>query len=188
MYEEKEIRYKKRNKEKKESEKIKIDKEKKINTTNKKTKKKKAYVLPTILKKIDYKLLFFKLIILLLAMMLITFTIARIKKHHEKQNAILNQNINIIANATLVYFSNNTLPINIGDSTSFILEEMKNLNMISEIKDEEDKFCNYLDSFIILTKTALEEYHLKIYLKCSTNEKTSEEKIICSQNNCSIKK
>lgn len=209
MYEEKEIQYKKRKKEKAPKEKrtknlAKKEKEKKIdkkkNTNVKKviTKKtpsikkrkikKKCLTLPPILTEIDYKLLFFKLLILLLMMMLIIFTTARIKKHQEKQNEILNANINTITNATLEYYEKNSLPINVGDSSSFLLEEMKNLNLIQETKDEENKFCNYLDSYIILTKTANMEYRLKIYLKCPSKEKTVEEKIICQGNHCTIKK
>lgn len=209
MYEEKEIKYKKRKKEKVLKEKKSKNLVKKKKSDNKKNRnikkgitkkslkipkekkeklKKKQFTLPPIFTKIDYKLLFFKLSILAIMMMLIIFTIARIKKHHEKQNEILNANINTILNTTLLYYEKNSLPINIGDSSSFLLEEMKNLNLIHEIKDEDNKFCNYLDSYIILTKTANIEYRLKMYLKCPSKEKTIEEKIICQENHCTIKK
>lgn len=195
MYEEKEIKYKKRKKEKAEKVKQEIPKEEK-SKPKKKTKKtilekntkKKNSTLFLLLSKINWKLLTAKLSLLFIIMMLVIFTISRIKKHHEKQNETFNNNISIISNATLEYFENNPLPKNIGDSTSFILEEMKNLNLIGEIKNEDNKFCNYLDSYIILTKTTNEEYRLKIYLKCPDKNKTIEEKWICTEKNCSIKK
>lgn len=220
MYEEKEIKYKKRKKEnipKKqtnknmESKKVnkdntknikqkntkvaqskKVSNKKKSNTKKKKKKtiKKKniQFVLPPILKKINWKELLLKLLALLLIMMLLIFTISRIKKHQEQKNANFNNNISIISNATLNYFQENSLPKNIGDSFSFILEEMKNLELINDIKDDDNRFCNYLDSYIILTKTTSEEYRLKIYLKCPNKAKTVEEKFICNDKNCFIKK
>lgn len=200
MYEEKEIKYKKRKKEKMPKEKMETKRKKqpkneekneskKNNKTKKEViKKKNNSALLLLIKKINWKLLAIKLILLFISMMLVIFTISRIKKHHEKQNETFNNNISIISEASLEYFSQNPLPKNIGDSTSFILEEMKNLNLISEIKNEDNKFCNYLDSYIILTKTTNEEYRLKIYLKCPDKNKTIEEKMICTKNNCSIKK
>lgn len=214
MYEEKEIKYKKRKKEKlprkkveikkkntpKKEEKSKPKKDIKIKNKNTSTKKevkkprqkkkakKKESTFLLLISKINWKLLVMKLILLFIGMILVIFTISRIKKHHEKQNETFTNNISIISNATLEYFGNNPLPKNIGDSTSFILEEMKNLDLISEIKNEDNKFCNYLDSYIILTKTTEEEYRLKIYLKCPDKNKTVEEKMICTENNCSIKK
>lgn len=206
MYEEKEIKYQKRKKEKMPKEKMEIKRKeqpkkeemkknykpkkegvkKGTKKTNKKKKNNSALLL--LIKKINWKLLAIKLILLFISMMLVIFIISRIKKHHEKQNETFNNNISIISDASLEYFSHNPLPKNIGDSTSFILEEMKNLNLISEIKNEDNKFCNYLDSYIILTKTTNEEYRLKIYLKCPDKNKTIEEKMICTENNCSIKK
>lgn len=218
MYEEKEIKYKKRKKENipkkktnKNIESKKVDKDntknikqkntkvtqskkvsnkKKSNTKKKKTIKKKniQFVLPPILKKINWKELLLKLLALLFIMMLLIFTISRIKKHQEQKNANFNNNISIISNATLNYFQENSLPKNIGDSFSFILEEMKNLELISDIKDNDNRFCNYLDSYIILTKTTSEEYRLKIYLKCPNKAKAVEEKFICNDKNCFIKK
>lgn len=208
MDKEKEIKYKKRKKgniankkvEMKKKEKTKKentlpnkkeDKNAKKKTTTKKEvkkEKKKDSAFFFLISKMNWKLLAIKLLILFITMMLVIFTISRIKKHHEKQNATFNSNISMIADATLKYFQNNPLPKNIGDSSSFILEEMKNLDLIDEIQNEENKFCNYLDSYIIFTKIDNQEYHLKMYLKCPNKEKIVKEKIICTENNCSIKK
>ncbi len=216
MYEEKEIKYKKRKKESKKEQqpKPKVAKEKNVVKTTptkkkepiskkkktttiktkpikKQTKKKKfefSITIPPIFKQIDYKLLFSKLGILLFIIFIIIFTISRIKKQQEKQFAVLNQNISTITNATLSYFNENPLPINIGDSTSFLLEEMKNLHYIGDIKDKEDKYCDTLDSFIILTKQKEDEYKLKIYLQCPKDKLQKEQIMVCTSNICTIKK
>ncbi len=168
MYEEKEIKIKK----------VKKQKNNKSNKQN----------IPAIFLKINWFQLIFKLFILIMSMMLIIYTLSRVQKHNEKQIELFKNNIEIIENAALKYFENDKLPKNIGDSSSFILEEMKNLKLIDEIKDSENKSCNYPDSYIILTKTAIQEYHLKIYLKCSNSEKNVEEKLICNENECKIQK
>lgn len=203
MNEKKDVKYKKRkiekhpknNLKKKENEDYKttvpIEEKNTINkNSNSKTKKqlKKKNVSSLILKKINYKQLSYRLFLLLLVMMIIIFTITRIKKIEEKRNAILYKNVESILNTTLTYFKNNDLPKNIGDSSSFILEEIKNLSYINEIKDENEKYCNYLDSYVILTKLVNDEYRLKVYLKCSSKEKTVVEKVTCNESNCIIKK
>ena len=78
MYEEKEIKYKKRKKEKN-----KFPKSRK-NTT------------PEFIKKINWQQLIIKLLILIMVMILIIFTISRISKNNKEKNTTLNQNLNKI--------------------------------------------------------------------------------------------
>ena len=219
MYEEKEIKYKKRKKEttpkkeevKKEEKKVKEPKKKvttkpttkkrekpkkvvekkKTPTKKKKTAKKKIQFsinIPPILKRIDYKKLITELVVLVLVMMLLIFTISRIRKHQEKLNENFNNNITRITDATIAYFKENTLPQNIGDSTSFILKEMQNLEILTEVNDEKGNSCDTIDSYIILTKTMNEEYRLKIYLKCPNKEKTVEQRLTCKDKECIVTK
>ncbi len=193
MYEEKEIKYNKRKKEK-----TKKNNEKKIvaskkdtkdtKKTNNKKKKKFCIAIPPILKRIDYQKLFTKLFILVLIMMLIIFTISRIKKYNEKLNDTFNENIATITSAATKYFEEITLPQNTKDSISFLLDEMKNLNLIDDIKDDNDQVCDSINSYIILTNIAPNEYRLKIYLKCPNKEKIVEQKLVCSEKICNIKK
>lgn len=187
MYEEKEIKYKKRKKEKitpkrkfinpKQEKVQKIKKETKRNKTNKRN----------ITIKINWKQLIKELIVLIVAIVLIIFTISRINKHNENKNSDFNNNIETIKEALLSYYKTNNLPLNIGDSSSFILEELHKLELVDNIK-ENDKYCDYLDSYTIITKTTNNEYRLKIYLKCPNTKKAVEEIIECNNNNCSIKK
>lgn len=142
----------------------------------------------SILKKIDWKSIGIKLGILFLAMLLLIFTIARLNKHQKKEQEAFNRNIEKITEATANYFKSSPLPKNIGDSASLVLEEMIHLKLIDEIKNNNDKVCNYQNSYTITTKTGNEEYHLKIYLECPEKKKVVEKRIICNENNCTIKK
>lgn len=144
--------------------------------------------LPSILKELNYKVLIFRLLILTLVMMLIIFSIAKFKKYQENKNRIINKNIDTILNTSIKYYETNPLPVKVGDSSSFLLEEIKNLTKMEDIKDEDNKECNYLDSYIILTKTSLEDYRLKIHLKCNTKEKIRETKLLCKEEKCTTKK
>ncbi len=183
MYEEKEIKYKKRKKEKNKSKTVKQHKERKPIDL-----KKRIYNSYPVLERIDWKQLFKKLAILLIVIILIIFTISRINKHYKNQNSTFNNNLDKLIMGTLTYYQNNALPKNVGDSSSLVLEEMINLKFIDEIKDDNNKYCDYLNSYIILTKASVEEYRLKIYLKCPDKEKIKEEKMICNYNACEIKK
>jgi len=171
MYEEKEIKYKKR----------------KTNKKNYKTKKTINIKIPNFVSKINWKQLLIRLLTLIIIMILIIFVISRINKNHQEKNIILNKNIDKIINATLKIYNSENLPYNIGDSSSLILEEIINQKLIKEIKDKNNKSCNTLDSYIIITKTTTKEFHLKVYLKCKNEETTIEKDLTC-ENTCILKK
>lgn len=120
-------------------------------------------------------------------MMGITFIISRIGKHNNQKSSTFTNNMNEIINITLANYKQDQLPINIGDSTSFLLEELAEKNKMNDIKDKTGKSCDYLNSYIIITKTKEKEYRLKVFLKCSDQEKATE-KIITCENTCTIKK
>lgn len=171
MYEEKEIKYKKR---KKEKVKFNFPKIEKKNT-------------PDIFNKINWKQLFFKLFLLVVVMILIIFVISRISKNSKENDLVINNNLDKITNAAISFYTYETLPHNVGDSTSLLLDEMIKKNLIDIIEDKQGNVCNTLDSYIIITKTTEEEYRLKIYLSCPKEEKTIEKDLICTTN-CQIKK
>lgn len=76
MYEEKEIKQKKR----------------KTKQHEKKNKNNNKFITPIILAKINYKLLFLKIFIFLLFIILITFTFARLKRIHERKDYFNEEN------------------------------------------------------------------------------------------------
>ncbi len=185
MYEEKKIKLKKRKK----SKQI-------FPLTSKKTKKKKNIKITfshlnifrnyTFLEKIDWKKLWIKLGILMLVMLLIIFTISRLNKYHKREDEIFNNNIAKVTKSTLKYFEENPLPINIGDSSSLLIDEMIKLEILDEVK-EKDKYCDYLNSYVIFTKVSSIEYRLKTYLDCPKKKKIVEQTITCENNHCETK-
>lgn len=168
MYEEKEIKYKKRKRIKR------INKRKPIIRSN------------SFLNKINFKMLLLKLVILIIVMVLIIFTISRINKYNKDKTTAFNNNINEITTAALTLFDNEIQLKNVGDSTSILLDEMKNNNILNELKDKDGASCDYKNSYIIITKTKQNEYSLKIYLKCNKEDKTTELTIACNEK-CQIK-
>lgn len=183
MYEEKEIKYKKR----------KVTKSKE---TKKKTKKKNVNFeklskikikLPTFSENIKWKEIIIKLSVLILVMLLITFIISRINKSNIENSKVLDSNINNIKNAMINFYNPSNLPHNIGDSNSLILDELIEKEVIKEIKDSKNKSCDSLNSYVIITKTDDIDYRLKIYLSCKKEEKTKEYDLICFDT-CQIKK
>lgn len=183
MYEEKEIKYKKR----------KVSKTKEI----KKKEQKKSFKfdnlpkieikLPTFLENIKWKEIIIKLAVLILVMLLITFIISRINKGNTENDKVMDSNINMIKNAMIDFYNPSNLPHNIGDSNSLVLDELIEKEVIKEIKDNKDKSCDSLNSYVIITKTDDIDYRLKIYLSCKKEEKTKEYDLICFDR-CQIKK
>ena len=180
MYEEKEIKYKKR----------------KIKRTKHKNNKQKTQFFskpkikiskPDFFQKIDLKVLLIRLLVLLVIMITIIFIISRLNKNFKERNVIINSNINEIKIAALKFYNKNNLPQNIGDSTSLILDEMVDKNLINKLTDKKDKTCNFLNSYVIVTKTDIDNYRLKIYLTCPSEEKLTEFELIC-HDSCETKK
>ena len=172
MYEEKEIKYKKRKPEKRKN--FNLKKEVKIQT-------------PNFINNINWKQLFIKLCILIIIMVLIIFIISRINKNNKEKNLILNNNINTLIESTLAYYNDENLPQNDGDSTSMLLDEMIKKKIVNEIKDKNNKECSHTDSYIIITKTNSDNYQLKVHLSCSKENITLEKELICTKD-CRIKK
>ncbi len=184
MYEEKEIKYKRRKIKKKF-----VKPEKKVffkNNWHITIPRIKIFKSNSFFSKIDWKHLGLKLGVLLLAMVLIIFTISRINKYYKKENESFNQNIQKITDATLAYYLENSLPVNIGDSSSLVLEEMIKEKYLEGVK-ENNNSCDYLSSYVIITKTSLSEYRLKIYLECPDKQKAVEQVLACDNDECKIK-
>ncbi len=177
MYDEKEIKYKKRKK-KTTKNKINLKKIPNINF-NWNT------IIPPIVKKINYKQLSLRLSLLLLVMMSVIFLLSRINKQNTQINEKFDENIMLITNAVIESLEEKDLPINIGNSVFFTLNEIKT-DLFHEIKDENNDLCNIEESYINITKTAEMEYTLKIYLKCPKKEKIIEQKLFCTASNCKI--
>ena len=179
MYEEKEIKFKKR----KSPQLI----NKKINKNTKRNLPKLNINLPSYLNNIEWKKLIIKIGILIMIMLLITFIISRINKNNIKNKQFLENEIKTIINNTINYYNSNNLPHITGDSTSVVLEDLINQEVLEPIKNLKNKSCDVQNSYIIITKIADTEYRLKIYLTCQKEEITKETELTCFDS-CQIKK
>ncbi len=166
MYNEKEIKYKKR----------------KNNNFN--LQKQKTIKIPNFINKINWKQLLSKILGLIIVLTLIIFIIFRINKSNKNDKQDLDNNANKIINASIKYFNTENVPKNIGDSTSFSLDEIIEKKLVKIINKEK---CNNKNSYIVLSKKNDDNYQLKLHLSCSKKEKTIEKKLICPKN-CQIKK
>ena len=179
MYEEKEIKFKKR----KSPQLI----NKKITKNKKKSLPKINIKLPSFLNNIKWKELIVKLGILIIVMLLITFVISRINKNNIKNKQFLENKVKTITTSMIDYYNPNNLPHLIGDSTSLVLEELINQKVLNPIKNYKNEKCDLQNSYIIITKITDIEYRLKIYLICQKEEITKETELICFDS-CQIKK
>lgn len=181
MYEEKEINYNKR----------KIDKSlRKNNNINKPKKAKKVSKNNqrlTIYNKINWKSIIKRLFILFIIMALLIFIISRINKKEQNKISVKEENMNTVINSSLNFLNEKYLPKNIDDSTSYILEELLEKNLLTPLRNEEGKACDYLKSYIIVNKINDNSYKLKVHLVCQEEEENAEKQITCSEN-CTIEK
>lgn len=133
-------------------------------------------------------LLILKLIFLAIFIFIICWLFLKTKKNNvvtEVEQDYVN-NINMMKEAATEYFVKEKLPKNVGKSSKLTLEEMLNQKLLIDFTNN-GKNCNVNDSFVQATKTADNNYALKVYLKCQDKEDyiitTIENKdIIC--NNC----
>lgn len=135
--------------------------------------------------KIDWKSIFSKLLVLFIIMILILFIIKGISNNINDENLVINRNIDYIINNSVNYFNNQTV-VNIGDSKSLSLEEAHNEHIIDNIIDKNNTSCDMVSSYILFTKIKTNEYRLKVYLKCESDDIMLEKDVIC-ESNCQIK-
>ena len=98
-----------------------------------------------------------------------------------------NDNLTYLTNTILEYYNTKKLPKKVGDSISMIFQEMRDFNIIKEIKPNEAENYDLRNSYIIITKED-EDFKFKINLKWCNNELTFTQYITCTEKNCTLKK
>lgn len=78
-------------------------------------------------------------------------------------------NINSMKDAAGTYYTNDRLPVNVGDSVKMTLKEMLDKKLLLPFVDRYNKGCDLENSYVIITKTET-EYELKVNLVCSKEE------------------
>ena len=82
---------------------------------------------------------------------------------------IFNQNVMIMKDAAITYYTTPRLPQNVGDEKKMTLDEMLKANLVLPFVDSKGNQCDLQESYVSITKMS-DEYILKINLKCSDQE------------------
>lgn len=82
---------------------------------------------------------------------------------------IFNANIQEMKNASLLYFTAERLPVNVGDKVTLTLQEMLDLKLLLPFVDKNGDACDVQASYVTIEKLD-EEYLLKVNLKCGDEE------------------
>lgn len=82
---------------------------------------------------------------------------------------IFNDNIQEMKNASLLYFTKDRLPVNVGDKKTITLQEMLDLKLLLPFTDKNGKACDVEKSYVTIEKLE-DEYLLKVNLKCGDEE------------------
>ncbi len=119
--------------------------------------------------------LLLRILIIFLCVLLEIWIISKFigSKGNKNDGVVFNDNLNTFHLASEKYFFvENNLPQNINDSITISLKELNNKNLISELKDYQNKTCNgdTSSSYATLTKTNI-AYELVIKLTCNSEQK-----------------
>ena len=82
---------------------------------------------------------------------------------------IFNDNIQEMKNASLLYFTQERLPVNVGDKKTITLQEMLDLKLLLPFTDKNGTACDVTGSYVTIEKLE-NEYLLKVNLKCGDEE------------------
>ena len=83
---------------------------------------------------------------------------------------IFYENILIMKDAAKSYYTNDRLPVNVGDKVSMTLKEMIEKNLVLDITDKNGDLCDVDESYVEVTRSEESEYILKVNLKCGSEE------------------
>ncbi len=121
------------------------------------------------LKDVIFNLLFIMLFVFILLWL---FPSKSFLKDKEIANSkqLFNDNLTVMKEAAVSYFTNPRLPQVIGKSEKMTLSEMIDEKLLLELYDSNGEKCNINTSYVQITKENSDEYVLKIYLSCTDDE------------------
>lgn len=86
---------------------------------------------------------------------------------------IMDEHINSMKDAALSYYTDEKLPVEVGDESKITLNKMIELKLIDELKDKSDKACSSKNSYVAIKKQD-KDYLMTIHLECGSDKKTKE--------------
>ncbi len=109
-----------------------------------------------------------KLILIIIFVLLLIWLVPW-PNNNVLKDRIFNDNIQEMKNASLLYFTKDRLPENVGDKKTVTLREMLDLKLLLPFTDKNGKSCDLDNSYVTIEKLE-DEYLLKVYLKCEGEE------------------
>lgn len=112
-----------------------------------------------------------KLILIIIFVLLLIWLVPWPKgdSNQSLKDQIFNANLQEMKEAGILYFTQERLPVNVGDRKTLTLQEMLELKLLIPFTDKDGKSCDITNSYITLEKLD-DEYLMKVYLKCSGEE------------------
>ena len=128
---------------------------------------------------INWKDIIVKIILLVLFILLLMWLFPK-QDLDVFYDSIYTNNINTMKNAAEKYYTTDRLPATVGESTSMTLKEMVDNKMIIRFTDKDKNYCDESESMVQVTKTADNEYVLKVQLNCGDQKDYILETIGCN--------
>ena len=121
-------------------------------------------------KKINWKSVFLKLLLVILIAFLIWFLIYKLKSNKTTSNNnngnSMNENLKYFKDQSIKYFDDNSLPVYINSQKKVTLEDMIKAGAVKDIIDKDGNKCSTTSSYAQVTKINASNYNLKVYIKC----------------------
>ena len=119
---------------------------------------------------INWKDIIIKVILLVLFILLLIWLFPK-PDMEVLYNNVYSNNINAMKEAAEKYYVGDRLPSTVGESSSMTLQQMIDDKMIIQFKDKHKNYCDQNTSGVKVTKTADNQYVLKVELNCGKDEK-----------------
>lgn len=84
-------------------------------------------------------------------------------------NQIFANNVAIMKEAAIGYYTNERLPQNVGDSDKMTLQQMYDKHLVLKLTDKKGNACDATKSYVEITKYK-DEYRMKVNLSCTDEE------------------
>ena len=138
---------------------------------------------------INWKDIIIKVVLLILFILFLLWLFPK-KDLDVLYDSIYRENINTMKEAARNYYTKDRLPQNVGESTSMTLSQMLDKKLLIRFTDKNKKYCDETSSKVEVTKTAENEYVLKVQLNCGDQQDYILETIgcndVCPSGNCDV--
>lgn len=117
---------------------------------------------------IEWKSLLIKMGILLVVIFIVLWIVSLFNKGNKNVESNLSINLQAMKSAATDYFTGTRLPSSVNGKKKLTLGEMFQQKLVPEFRDQNNKSCDLVDSFIEATKLNNTDYTIKVKLVCGS--------------------